>query len=72
MKFIRSFNRENSIFQATFFKFISLLGNESCQQMQNFSTIFPKLCQLGKKQRDMGCEYHYIATSFWRILENVL
>ena len=31
------------------------------RQIHNFSTIpvFPKLPQLGKKHRDMGCKYHY-------------
>ena len=27
--------------------------------MQNFSTISPILLPLGKKHRDMGCEYYY-------------
>ena len=42
------------IFQTTVLKFGDLLWNGSDQQIQNFSTISPKLCQLGNKTGTRG------------------
>ena len=43
------------IFQATFLKFVIYKGNGSWQQLQNFSSISSKLCQLDQKTTgDMG------------------
>ena len=42
--------REVFILQATVLKFCDLLGYGSLQQIQNFSTISPKLHQLSQKK----------------------
>ena len=56
---IRWLNREKLVFHA---KFGDLSGNGNWKRMQNFSTISPKLCQLGQKNRGTwgaNTMYHY-------------
>ena len=53
MNFIRRLNRV-FFFLATVLKLSVSRGGESWQQMQNFSTISKKLCQLGKKTQGHG------------------
>ena len=55
---------EISTFRATRLKFCNFLAGLKLQQMQNLSTISPKLRQLGQnKHMNMGSECHYIKNS---------
>ena len=52
MNFIRRFSRENLSFQIWW-----LISGMAVIKIQNFTSVSPKLCLLGQKNRDMGCEY---------------
>ena len=55
--FIRRLNRGNFVFQTKVLKFSDLLGVWKLAINAKFQyNISPKLLQLGKKHRDMGCE----------------
>ena len=48
-----------TVFQATILKFVIYLGVGRLKQMQNLSTVSPKLPQLGQETLETGWEYHH-------------
>ena len=56
--FIRRLNRENCYFlKPAFSNLVGTNGMKIIKNKKNFISL--QLCQLGKKHRAMGCEYHY-------------
>ena len=56
---INMLNREKILIVQTGFQNLWLIRDMKDKKVQNFSSIPLKLCLLGKKNWDMGCESQY-------------